>query len=82
MKRSIRLCYGFLFSCLFVVLLLQITIWTQITCAALTLPNHAPTDFIKVRPDIPKGKLETITYNSKSIGVEQSLPQGWFRVRL
>jgi len=37
----------------------------------LTLPNHAPADFIQVRPNIPKGKLETITYNSKSIGVDR-----------
>jgi enterochelin esterase-like enzyme/Spy/CpxP family protein refolding chaperone len=39
--------------------------------AALILPNHAPADFTQVRPDIPKGKLETITYNSQSIGVER-----------
>ena len=39
--------------------------------ATVALPNHAPADFIQVRPDIPKGKLETITYNSKSIGVER-----------
>ena len=39
--------------------------------AVLVLPNHAPEDFIQVRPDIPKGKLETITYNSKSIGVDR-----------
>ena len=39
--------------------------------ATLALPNHAPADFIQVRPDIPKGKLETITYNSKSIGVDR-----------
>jgi len=39
--------------------------------AVLTLPNHAPEDFIQVRPDIPKGKLETITYSSKSIGVDR-----------
>jgi enterochelin esterase-like enzyme len=38
---------------------------------ALVLPSHAPEDFIQVRPDIPKGKLETITYNSKSIGVDR-----------
>ncbi len=38
---------------------------------ALALPNHAPEDFIQVRPEIPKGKLETITYNSKSIGVDR-----------
>jgi enterochelin esterase-like enzyme len=37
----------------------------------LVLPNHAPEDFIQVRPGIPKGKLETITYNSKSIGVDR-----------
>jgi enterochelin esterase-like enzyme len=41
------------------------------TGAVLTLPNHAPEDFTQVRPDIPKGKLETITYNSKSIGVDR-----------
>jgi hypothetical protein len=35
------------------------------------LPNHAPADFIQVRPDIAKGKLETIAYNSKSIGVDR-----------
>lgn len=39
--------------------------------ATLTLPSHAPADYIQVRPDIPKGKLETITYNSKSIGVDR-----------
>ncbi|MBN2241819.1 MAG: hypothetical protein JW793_03945 [Acidobacteria bacterium] len=39
--------------------------------STLTLPNHAPADYIQVRPDIPKGKLETITYNSKSIGVDR-----------
>ncbi len=39
--------------------------------SAIALPNHAPSDFIQVRPDIPKGKLETITYNSKSIGVDR-----------
>jgi enterochelin esterase-like enzyme len=49
--------------------------------AVLELPNHAPEDFIQVRPDIPKGKLETITYNSKSIGVDRKavvyLPPGY-----
>jgi len=39
--------------------------------ATLTLPNHAPADFTQIRPGIPKGKLETITYNSKSIGVDR-----------
>lgn len=37
----------------------------------LTLPNHAPEGFTQVRPDIAHGKLETITYNSKSIGVDR-----------
>ncbi len=39
--------------------------------AVLALPNHAPEDFTRVRPDLPKGKVETITYNSKSIGVDR-----------
>jgi enterochelin esterase-like enzyme len=39
--------------------------------APMALPNHAPEGFTQVRPDIPKGKLETITYNSKSIGVDR-----------
>ncbi|MBN2242311.1 MAG: hypothetical protein JW793_06435 [Acidobacteria bacterium] len=39
--------------------------------AAVILPSHAPDDFIEIRPDIPKGRLETITYNSKSIGVDR-----------
>jgi enterochelin esterase-like enzyme len=39
--------------------------------STLTLPNHAPADYIQVRADILKGKLETITYNSKSIGVDR-----------
>jgi enterochelin esterase-like enzyme len=38
---------------------------------AVVLPNHAPADYLQVRPDIPKGKLESITYNSKSIGVDR-----------
>jgi enterochelin esterase-like enzyme len=71
MNRSKKLRLGFLGSCLLVTALLQMTIGTQVTCAALALPNHAPADFTKVRPDIPKGKLETITYNSKSIGVDR-----------
>ncbi len=44
---------------------------TLLAADVLTLPNHAPEDFIQVRPDIPKGKLETITYTSKSIGVDR-----------
>jgi enterochelin esterase-like enzyme len=39
--------------------------------APMALPNHAPDNFIQVRPDIEKGKLATITYNSKSIGVDR-----------
>jgi enterochelin esterase-like enzyme len=37
----------------------------------LVLPTHAPEGFTQVRLDIPHGKLETITYNSKSIGVDR-----------
>jgi enterochelin esterase-like enzyme len=43
----------------------------MITDTTLVLPNHAPEGFTQVRPDIPHGKLETITYNSKSIGVDR-----------
>ena len=71
MNRLIKPRWGFLISCLLWALLLQMTIGTQVTRAALMLPNHAPADFNKVRQDIPKGKLETITYNSKSIGVKR-----------
>jgi len=71
MKRFKNLRLGFIVSCLLGAALLQMTIGTQTTRAALTLPSHAPADFTKIRPDIPKGNLETITYNSKSIGVER-----------
>ncbi|MGD9159624.1 MAG: alpha/beta hydrolase-fold protein [Desulfobacteraceae bacterium] len=71
MNRLNKLRWGFFLSCLIWALLLQITIGTQVTRAALVLPNHAPADFNKVRPDIPKGELKTITYNSKSIGVDR-----------
>ncbi|MGD9160812.1 MAG: alpha/beta hydrolase-fold protein [Desulfobacteraceae bacterium] len=71
MNRLNKLRCGFFVSCLLWALLLQMTIGTQVARAALVLPNHAPADFNKVRLDIPKGKLETITYNSKSIGVER-----------
>ncbi len=71
MKGSKKLRLGFLVSCLLWALLLQMTIGAQAACAALALPGHAPADFNKVRPDIPKGKLETITYNSNSIGVDR-----------
>ena len=37
----------------------------------VALPNHAPAGFTQVRPGISKGKLETITYNSRSIGVDR-----------
>ena len=39
--------------------------------AAVTLPNHAPADFIQVRPGAPKGNLETVTYYSKSVGIDR-----------
>ena len=39
--------------------------------ASVVLPNHAPANFTQVRPAISKGKLETITYNSKSVGVDR-----------
>jgi enterochelin esterase-like enzyme len=71
MKRSIKLYYGLLYGWLFIALLIQATIGSQSAFAALALPGHAPADFNKERPDIPKGKLETITYNSKSIGVDR-----------
>jgi enterochelin esterase-like enzyme len=80
MIRSNKLRWGFLVSCLLGTALLQMAIGTMpigraavpvAEGATLTLPNHAPDDFAQVRQDIPKGKLETITYNSKSIGVER-----------
>ncbi|MBN1907358.1 MAG: esterase family protein [Deltaproteobacteria bacterium] len=71
MKRTMKLCYGLLFSCLFMALLFQTTIGSKSAFAALALPGHAPADFTQIRPDTPKGKLETITYNSKSIGVDR-----------
>jgi enterochelin esterase-like enzyme len=80
MNRSNKLCWGFLTSCLLGAALVLMTIGTMPTgqaavpvlaSADVALPNHAPADFIQVRPDIPKGKLETITYNSKSIGVDR-----------
>ncbi len=80
MNRSNKLRWGFLVSCLFGAALVQMAVGTLPTghaavsmpvSADVVLPNHAPADFIQVRPDIPKGKLETITYNSKSIGVDR-----------
>jgi enterochelin esterase-like enzyme len=35
------------------------------------LPNHAPDNYTQARPNVPKGKVEAIRYNSKSIGVER-----------
>ena len=58
-------------KCVLGVLFLQLIMGMQVTFAALALPGHAPSDFTEIRPDIPKGKLETITYNSKSIGVDR-----------
>jgi enterochelin esterase-like enzyme len=80
MKRLYKPSWQFWASCLLWVALAQMAIGilpivpaaAAITAdATVTLPNHAPADFIQVRPDIPKGKLETITYNSKSIGVDR-----------
>jgi enterochelin esterase-like enzyme len=75
-----KLHWGFLVSCLFGAVLAHMAVGTLPTgqaavpvlaSADVALPNHAPADFIQVRPGIPKGKLETITYNSKSIGVDR-----------
>ncbi len=80
MNCSNRLRWQFWAGCLLWVALVQMAIGilpTVLSAApvaaetAVALPNHAPADFIQVRPDIPKGKLETITYNSKSIGVDR-----------
>ena len=80
MNRSNKLSWQFWACCLLWVALVQMAIGAppagQATApaksgATLVLPNHAPTDFIQVRQDIPKGKLETITYNSKRIGVDR-----------
>jgi hypothetical protein len=79
-RRANKLRWDFLLSCLLGVALVQMAIGTMPTGqaavpvaadATLTLPNHAPADFTQVRPDIPKGKLETITYHSESIGVDR-----------
>jgi enterochelin esterase-like enzyme len=80
MDRSKKLRWGFLVTCLFGAVLVQMAVGTLpagqaavpvLARADVALPNHAPADFIQVRPGIPQGKLETITYNSKSIGVER-----------
>ena len=80
MNRSNKLHWQFWAGCLFWAALVQMAIGAlpvgQGTASATAdatsvLPNHAPADFIQVRPDIPKGRLETVTYNSKSIGVDR-----------
>src|SRR4030042_6126151 len=71
MKLSKKMHLGFLVSCLLGFLLFEITAGIHAAQSTLVLPSHAPSDFTAVRPDIPKGKLETITYNSKSIGVDR-----------
>jgi enterochelin esterase-like enzyme len=80
MNLANKLRCSLLACCLFGAALLQMAISAPLptpavalaaAAAAVALPNHAPADFIEVRPDIPKGKLETITYNSKSIGVDR-----------
>jgi enterochelin esterase-like enzyme len=78
LKNKLRC--SFFASCLLGAALVQMAIGAPLTRpavapaaadAVVALPNHAPADFIQVRPDILKGKLETITYNSKSIGVDR-----------
>jgi enterochelin esterase-like enzyme len=71
MNRPEKLRSRFLVKCMFGTLLLQLTLGAQVMFAAIALPNHAPAGFASVRQDIPKGKLETITYSSKSIGVDR-----------
>ena len=80
MRHSSKQRWQFLAGCLLFVALAQLAIGappagqaaaTAKAGATLVLPNHAPADFIQVRADIAKGKLETITYNSKSIGVDR-----------
>jgi enterochelin esterase-like enzyme len=71
MNHLIKLNWRFFVSCLLWNLLLQMTIVDQVKPSTLVLPNHAPVDFNKVRQDVPKGNLENITYNSKSIGVDR-----------
>jgi len=71
MNRLKKLHWGLFASCLLGTVLLHLVIGTLPTAAAVALPNHAPADFTKVRPNIPKGKLDTITYHSKSIGVDR-----------
>jgi len=66
MRCLSKLRWKLLIGCILCAALVQMA-----AASILTLPNHAPADFIQVRPDIPKGKLETITYNSKSIGVDR-----------
>jgi enterochelin esterase-like enzyme len=43
------------------------------TAAAVALPNHAPSGFNQVRPEIPKGQIESVTYDSKSVGVPRKV---------
>ena len=81
MTRLKKQRWGFLASGLLWAALVQMAIGTAptgqaavpvVASATLTLPNHAPTDFMQIRPGIPKGKVETIAYNSKSIGVDRA----------
>jgi enterochelin esterase-like enzyme len=71
MNRSNKMRCIFLTNCMLWAVLLQMIIGASPTGAAVVLPNHAPADFTEVRPDVPKGKLENITYRSKSIGVDR-----------
>lgn len=80
MKRLNKPSWNFWAGCLLWAALVQIAVGilpigpaapAMAADATVILPNHAPADYIQVRPDIPKGKLDTITYNSKSIGVDR-----------
>ncbi len=80
MKRLNKPSWNFWAGCLLWAALMQIAVGilpigpaaaAMAADATVILPNHAPADYIQVRPDIPKGKLDTITYNSKSIGVDR-----------
>ncbi len=80
MKRLNKPSWNFWAGCLLWAALVQIAVGilpigpaaaAMAADATVILPNHAPADYIQVRLDIPKGKLDTITYNSKSIGVDR-----------
>jgi enterochelin esterase-like enzyme len=76
MKRTEKLRWGCLVACVLGAALMPMSVpaappAAPATGAAVALPNHAPADFTKAREGIAKGTVETITYNSKSIGVDR-----------